>query len=166
MAPGEPEHEAARLYDSFGASLFRYAVMLLASREAAEDVIQQVFVALVGQRPLRLDDPERYLRRAVRNACYSALRHKKVRGAPAPERELLELAAPDASGIGREERIALETAIRQLPAEQREVVHLHVFEGRTFKEIAESTGDPPNTVASRYRYALEKLKAALTDTRS
>jgi RNA polymerase sigma-70 factor (ECF subfamily) len=163
MAPGEPEHEAARLYDSFGASLYRYALMMLASREAAEDVIQQVFVALLQQRRLRLDDPERYLRRAVRNACYSALRQKKVRGTTTHQ-ELFELAAPEGADVSREDRLALGAAVRGLPPEQREVVHLHIFEGRTFKEIAEATGDPMNTVASRYRYALEKLRVSMTES--
>jgi hypothetical protein len=39
-----PELAAGRLYDAYGASLFRYAEMILASREGSEDVIQQVFV--------------------------------------------------------------------------------------------------------------------------
>jgi RNA polymerase sigma factor (sigma-70 family) len=74
-----PEHEAGRLYDAYGASLYRYALMILASREEAEDVIQQVFAALLDSGRRRIDDEERYLRRAVRNACYSALRHQKIR---------------------------------------------------------------------------------------
>jgi len=42
MPRESPDHEAGRLYDVFGASLYRYASMILASREAAEDVLQQV----------------------------------------------------------------------------------------------------------------------------
>jgi DNA-directed RNA polymerase specialized sigma24 family protein len=37
--------------------------------------------------------------------------------------------------------------------------------GLTFREIADLTGDPANTVASRYRYALEKLRAQLSSQR-
>ena len=48
-----------------------------------------------------------------------------------------------------------------LPAEQREVVHLKVFEGMTFQEIADLCGESINTVASRYRYAIEKLRDQL-----
>ena len=59
------------------------------------------------------------------------------------------------------DRLALDAAIRALPPEQREVIHLHVFEGLTFKEVALATGEPANTVASRYRYALEKLRLSL-----
>jgi RNA polymerase sigma-70 factor, ECF subfamily len=156
-----PEHEAGRLYDAYGASLYRYALMILASREGAEDVIQQVFAALLNTRRRQIDDEERYLRRAVRNACYSALRHQKVRRGRTADETLLEVAA-EAPAVSEEDRIALAEAIRELPPDQREVIHLHIFEGRTFKDVAEMTGEPLNTIASRYRYALEKLKATLT----
>jgi RNA polymerase sigma-70 factor, ECF subfamily len=156
-----PEHEAGRLYDAYGASLYRYALMILASREGAEEVIQQVFAALLDSGRRRIDDEERYLRRAVRNACYSALRHQKVRRGRTADDTLLEVAA-EAPAVSEEDRIALAEAIRELPPDQREVIHLHIFEGRTFKDVAEMTGEPLNTIASRYRYALEKLKATLT----
>jgi DNA-directed RNA polymerase specialized sigma24 family protein len=61
MPPEQREQEAGRLYDAFGASLYRYALMVLASREAAEDVIQQVFVALLERRTGAIGDEERYL---------------------------------------------------------------------------------------------------------
>lgn len=156
-----PEHEAGRLYDAHGASLYRYALMILASREGAQDVIQQVFATLLDTPRRRIDDEERYLRRAVRNACYSALRYRKIRRGRTADDTLLEVAG-EAPPVSEEDRIALAEAIRELPPDQREVIHLHVFEGRTFKEVAEMTGEPLNTIASRYRYALEKLKATLT----
>lgn len=163
MAPGQ--QEVARLYDAYGASLYRYALMILGSREAAEDAIHQVFVALLSSRTSALTDEERYLQRAVRNACYSALRHQKVRQAPALDDELLESAAADGPAVTAEERMALAAAILDLPAEQREVIHLHVFEGRTFMEVAAISGESLNTIASRYRYALERMKAMLTGVR-
>jgi RNA polymerase sigma-70 factor (ECF subfamily) len=148
-----------RLFDAHGASLYRYALMVLADPAAAEDAVQQVFSGLL--RPavgIEVDDERRYLRRAVRNACYSALRRRRVRGEDEPLSALLE---PVSGERPLEERLALERAIRELPAEQREVVHLHVFEGLTFREIAEQCGDSINTVASRYRYAIERMRALL-----
>jgi RNA polymerase sigma-70 factor (ECF subfamily) len=143
-----------RLYDEYGASLYRYALMLLADHAAAEDAIQQVFARLVA-RPRAIDEGEHYLRRAVRNECYSVLRARVSKRFEAP---LLEPMVPEARV---EERMSLEAAIRELPIDQREAIHLHVFEGHTFQEIATLTGDSINTIASRYRYALEKLKQAL-----
>ena len=159
-------HEADRLYDSFGASLYRYALMILANREAAEDVLQQVFVALLDRGARHIENEEHYLRRAVRNGCYSVLRHEKVRGTAPVDEALLEAIAADRAGVSEEDRLTLAGAIRALPADQREVLHLHVFEGRTFKDVAEITGETLNTVASRYRYALDKLKAMLTESKS
>jgi DNA-directed RNA polymerase specialized sigma24 family protein len=75
--PGRPTELAGRLYDYYGASLYRYALMLLADRAAAEDAVHQVFaslVALLARDGTVLDNAEHYLRRAVRNECYSVLR--------------------------------------------------------------------------------------------
>ena len=145
-----------RLYDEYGVSLFRYALMLLADHSAAEDALQQVFAAVMRQ-TAALDNPAHYLRRAVRNECYSALRRRPLQ--PSLGEPLLEPAVPERVSV--EERIALERALVSLPVEQREVVHLHVFEGMTFKEVAEASGESINTVASRYRYAIDKLRIDL-----
>ena len=150
-----PAAHVGRLYDQYGASLYWYALMLLADSAAAEDAIQQVFVRLIA-RPREIGDHEHYLRRAVRNECYSTLRTSAGRTDDAP---LLEPVTPDARP---EERMSLEAAIRELPIDQREVLHLHVYEGRTFQEIADIAAESINTIASRYRYALQKLRQALT----
>jgi RNA polymerase sigma-70 factor (ECF subfamily) len=55
----------------------------------------------------------------------------------------------------------LQQALRDLPEEQRETVFLKVWSGLTLLEISEITQTPLNTVASRYRYALEKLRERL-----
>ena len=143
---------AGRLYDEFGSSLYRYAVMLLADAGAAEDAIQQVFAALLRNTGA-IDNEAHYLRRAVRNECYSALRRR--RDVPALDRPLLEPAAPQAVNV--DERIALERAIVGLPPDQREVIYLHVFEGMTFQEVANALDESINTIASRYRYAIEDV---------
>jgi RNA polymerase sigma-70 factor, ECF subfamily len=145
------------LYDRYGASLYRYAVMVLADPAAAADVVQTVFVSLLrrGSSP---EFNERYLRRAVRNECFSALRQRR--------RDVLASALPILETGGErdttDERLALEQALRELPPEQREVIHLKMFEGLTFQEIADVTNESINTIASRYRYGLEKLRAHLT----
>lgn len=148
-----------RLYDQHGASLYRYAVILLADPVSAEDAVHQVFAALLRtDTTIVFDNEAHYLRRAVRNECFSSLRRRRARDEHAT-RSLLEPVGPDC--VPPEERIALERALRALPVDQREVVHLHMFEGLTFREIAEQAGESINTVAGRYRYALARLKAAL-----
>ena len=56
---------------------------------------------------------------------------------------------------------ALAAAVAALPIEQREVIALKIDGDLTFAEIAAVIGISANTAASRYRYALEKLRAAL-----
>lgn len=58
----------------------------------------------------------------------------------------------------RERAKLLQDALSQLPAAQREVVTLKIWGELTFAEIAEALAIPPNTAASRYRYALEELR--------
>lgn len=156
--PGETASaRAGRLYDELGAGLYRYAVMLLADAAAAEDAIQQVFAALLRNTG-GIENEARYLRRAVRNECYSMLRGRGRRSEERA-RPMLEAVAPGI--VDHAERLALEGAIRQLPPEQREVVHLHVVEGWTFQEVADTSGESINTIASRYRYALARLRETL-----
>lgn len=154
----DAQSRVGRLYDTYGASLYRYAVMLLADAAAAEDVVQQVFMAVLRQQP-RFENEAHYLRAAIRNECYSALRRRRTRQEDVPhDSSVLEAAGDDVSA---EMRLALERALGELPAEQREVIHLHVFEGWTFQEIANGTDVSINTVTARYRYALGRLKRLL-----
>jgi len=150
----------AGVYRESGAQLYRYALMILAHRGDAEDVLQQVFAAALGKAPRReIADPAAYFRTAVRNAAYSLLRQRRT--ARAAEELILE---PVAGGCSPLEQAALEQALKALPPEQREVVHLHVYEGMTFQEVANATGESINTVSARYRYAVDKMRRLLGPT--
>ena len=160
---GQPltQHTLAELYDEYGPRLYRYALLLLANRAAAEDAVQEAFVQL-GRAMQKRPDVEAsfgYLATIVRNECYTSLRKRRRRAEdPGP---LIERASPEAT---EEERMILDAALRALPAEQREVVYLKVFEGLTFQEIADRFGISINTAGSRYRYAADALRRALAPT--
>jgi RNA polymerase sigma-70 factor, ECF subfamily len=155
------EDELGRWYDEYAAGLYRYALVVLADHAAAEDAVQQVFAKLLAASP-QLETPERYLRRALRNECYSRLAQRGGdRHHRGPARGLLEPSTEQAHAVDHAERLAIEAALQALPAEQREVIVLKVYEGWTLQEIAEGFGIPMNTVASRYRYALDKLRGML-----
>jgi RNA polymerase sigma-70 factor, ECF subfamily len=147
----------AALYDQHAARLYRYAHVLLADAGAAEDAVQEAFckLARAASRDAGLLSVQ-YLTTILRNECFSALRGRRRR--PEVSASLLE---PQGYGSTEEERLLLESALRALPAEQREVVYLKVFDGLTFQEIGDRSGVSLNTVASRYRYALAALRAAL-----
>ena len=73
--------------------------------------------------------------------------------------------AVDRQAIGRELQQRMERAIAELADEQREVFLMREYAGLPFKEIAEIMGCPENTVKSRMRYALERLRQELEEYR-
>lgn len=144
------------LYQRHGAALAAYGCCCGLDFGAAEDVVQQVFLKLLQGNGAVAQTPIAYLYRAVRNASLNYLRDRKHE-AEMPEEELwLSHATAD-----RAEVLALQKALHELPEEQREVVFLRIWSGMTLQEIEEATETPLNTVASRYRYALEKLRQRL-----
>ncbi|MGE3842506.1 MAG: RNA polymerase sigma factor [Vicinamibacterales bacterium] len=145
-----------RVYDQYAAVLYRYAVMLLGSSDGASDAVHEVFLALLQRRNKRIDELSAYLRVAVRNRCYSQLRNG--RRSVDNDRPLLE---PVSTETDPSLRLVFEAELRLLPPEQREVLHLKVFEGWTFQEIATLSGESLGTVTSRYRYAVDKLRVRL-----
>ena len=131
-----------------------------------EDVLQDVFSALVEANRLLMpiDHITGWLYRVARNRIIDLFR------ARTPESLELEdlLPAPDASPEAEYARTvlleALEQAIRELPPEQRDVFIAHELEGRSFKEIAATTGVGVNTLLSRKRYAVLRLRERLRHT--
>jgi RNA polymerase sigma-70 factor (ECF subfamily) len=153
------------IYEKHGSHLYRYALMILADHAHAQDAVQQVFLKAMkrGKRILEIASLESYLRKAVRNECYEIL--KKRRQADNVARllscEPILEKTPGAT-IDEDEQKILDSAIRKLPPDQREVLYMKVYEDKTFSEIALITGVSTNTAASRYRYAMDKLKETLT----
>jgi len=152
------------LYDQYAHAMFRYALALTGSVDDAEDAVQEVFVRIARdmKRLRKVSSIKSYLFSATRNAAYSQLRGKKRRD------HLHEAICVDIRVKLEEEtggKVATSAALCEafggLPLDQREVLLLKVFDEMTFKEIAETTGASINTVASRYRYGIERLRQAL-----
>lgn len=151
-------------YETHAESLYRYALMILADPGAAEDAVHQAFAKFMERQTetARIEHLAVYLRTAVRNECYRVLGRRRVFAGllkRLPARPILE--QTDHGPFRADEKEHLEKAIRRLPAEQREVLHLKVYEGQTFGAIAALTGVSLNTAASRYRYALDGLRRAM-----
>ena len=84
-------------------------------------------------------------------------------------RDIREQAAPEwfqPSTVEAGHDDELDRAVKSLPSHLREVVVLKTWSELTFQQIADTLGIPLNTAASRYRYALEHLRAALKEVRS
>jgi RNA polymerase sigma-70 factor, ECF subfamily len=144
------------LYRQHGPALLAYGTSLLGNRSAAEDVLHQVFLKLLGRDQLP-EDARPYLFKAVRNRALNALRHTSRMRSLEGQEWLIKPQGMLETGL------EVEQAMRDLPPEQREVVVMHIWGEMTLVEVAAVLDIPENTAASRYRYALNKLRALLKE---
>jgi len=152
------------LYDTYSRPLFRYSLALTCSPDDAEDAVQVVFVRVSREwkRLVRVKNVKAYLFSAVRNAAFNILRGKRRRDALHESicSDFQVRQQVDGGELRVDGRVLCE-ALDDLPVDQREVLVLKVFDEMTFKEIADTVGASVNTVASRYRYGIDKLRQAL-----
>lgn len=149
------------LFDCVAPRLLRYAETVTRNRDDAEDAVQAAMTR-VAQHPGRLaaaDHPWAYFLKVLRNEALRVISRRR----PAKALDAsLSVWTYDEGRLQREEsRSHVREAVRRLPPEQFEVVVLKIWEGMTFHEIAVVLGESPNTAASRYRYALDKLSRYL-----
>ncbi|MCL2641697.1 MAG: sigma-70 family RNA polymerase sigma factor [Phycisphaerales bacterium] len=139
------------------AALFLMARQYLTTREEAEDAVHDGFVKFWKSRT-SARDPLAYLFTCVRNAALDLRRARNsgVHASACPPLSLLEPSVEQ-----EERRDQIETALAQIPSEQREVLVLKIWSELTFAQVAEVLKIPPNTAASRYRYALQNLEPLL-----
>ncbi len=141
----------------------------------AEDLLQDVFCELVEANRLLMPVQHitGWLFQVARNRITDLFRRKKTEtfsdAAIAGDDELLRLedllpspdAGPEALYARRVLLEELELAVAELPKEQREVFVAHELEGRSFREMAAETGVSVNTLLSRKRYAVLRLRERL-----
>jgi RNA polymerase sigma-70 factor, ECF subfamily len=155
----------AELYDLCADRLHHYLVVRLQSREDADDVLQETFIRLATWRHklAGVENLVAYLFAIARNEALRLLarrtRESRSRASIDASELFYQPAADDLEA--REAAVALAAALARLPEEQREVVQLKTYAGLTLAEIAEVTGAPAGTVATRYRAGIEKLKESL-----
>ena len=151
-------HWCESLYEGNAAQLVLYGRALGLSHSEAEDVLQETFLALL-QHVERPEKPLHYCLRSFRNR---ALNYRRSLW----RRLTRELESQHwferGEGETAQERAAMR-CLAQLPREQREVIVLKIWHRYTFEMIGELLELSPNTVAGRYRYGLQKLKAHLKD---
>lgn len=161
----DPTAELERLYDEHAQALFAFLLDLTRSEADTRDLLQEVLIK-IARRPELLDgvcDERHFLLRMARNQAVDLARRRGTRDRHHGElaEESAQLFAPtedpDRWTFGQ----ALAEALGELPPDQREVMHLKLWEDLTFEEIAAVLEISPNTAASRYRYGLDKLRARL-----
>ena len=152
----QQRHWCERQYEEQAAQLILYGRALGLSHGEAEDVLQETFVALLRQAQPP-EKPAHYCLRSFRNRALNYRRGMWRRLARELEsRRWFERG----DGETPQERAAQRCLVK-LPAEQREVIVLKIWHQYTFEAIGDLLGLSPNTVAGRYRYGLQKLRACL-----
>ncbi len=153
-----------RLYDEHAQALFAFVLNLLRHEADTRDVLQELFVK-VARNPRLLEgvkDPRGFLLRLAHNLAIDLMRRRAARNRN--ERLAAETVALFAPTDDPDEKVfagTLAEALGELPPEQRAVVHLKLWERLAFEQIAAVLDISPNTAASRYRYAIDKLRARL-----
>jgi RNA polymerase sigma-70 factor (ECF subfamily) len=147
-----------QIYRLHRKGLFTLALSITRRPESAEDAVHEAMVRLCRSGKSPTGDPVAYVFAAVRNAAVDQNRKGglvSIFDLAEPSQEP-ELALDD---LERDRLVA--DAIEELPEDQREAVVMHLYSGLTFQQVAEVLDVPLQTIASRYRRALVKLREQL-----
>lgn len=152
------------LYRRHRQRLFQHAFVHCRGRAAvAEEVVQDVFLSLFSGQAAPATNVAGFLLVSVRNRAINASQRREARsdqvGLEQAPRLSDRAAGPEAAADQRERAALLNEALLDLPPEQREVVLLRTFEGLSWKAIAALLDVPLPTASTRYRAALQRLRA-------
>lgn len=131
------------------------AVRRLGNLETAEDIVHDSIIkAIMSRKDLRETSSLRaWLRSIVTNACHNYYRKNKKEFV---ELDSVQLTAPEIAeyDVLAERKIQLKKEIERLPPKQKMAVYMRIYQGKSFKEIAEAMNAPYNTAKANYRHGL------------
>ncbi|MHC4646813.1 MAG: RNA polymerase sigma factor [Planctomycetota bacterium] len=161
------EEAFSLIYEKYKDYLLTLSTALLNDISAAEDVVHSVFVGLAES----IEDFEltgslkKYLAICALNRARNVKKARRLSAFPISEAEhaACDSARPEHSAMLAEDSRRVNDALARLPYEQREVITLHLKGGMKFRQIASLQNESINTVQSRYRYGLEKLRSLLNE---
>ena len=158
----QPERALTEMFDLTAQRLVRFAITITGNQPDAEDALQGAFsrIAFKPRLLAKADAPWPYLIRSVRNEALRIIQKRKGTGLEVAERSSGQESI-ESQVVQEETADTVRRLLKTLPKNQYEVVILKHWEELTFAEIAETLGLSQNTVASRYRYAMEKLQRSL-----
>ena len=140
-------------YAKYGAMLFRLALSQLGTKEAAEDVVQEVFLKRMSRRDFRdIEHEKRWLIRVTVNECHSLWRKEGRR------REVSLSGCLPAAEISQEERLQTEAMLASMEPETRLIFHLYYYEGYNLSEISEMLCWSLSKVKMRLKRGRDRLR--------
>lgn len=148
------------LYDEFAPAVYAFALQLTHKEEEAKDLLQNLFQRLASRSRITILNPRSFLLRCTYHAYVDLVRRESSRKLTLERlaQEPILVFQPDSNDAEKDVINVLLQKLNALPEEQRVVVHLKIWEERSFRQIASILDISANTAASRYRYALDKMK--------
>jgi RNA polymerase sigma-70 factor, ECF subfamily len=158
----------SQLYDRFSSLVFTLAMRMLRARSDAEDLLQEVFVQVWRQAQsysAERGSPEAWIINIARSRAID-----KIRSIRRMEKSFVLTDDParaessdnvESSVAESEARMAMNSALANLPETQRKVLELAYFGGLTQTEIATRLAEPLGTVKTRMRSAIQRLREML-----
>lgn len=154
-----------KLVRRYASPLLTFLFRMTGNRHSSEELLQEVFLRVWSKRGLyRLDKPFRaWLFAIAANLCRSEHRRPAVRAGNLDEQSAPGRGeTPEQRAIAHETSKIVETAVADLPPQQRMVVVLRVWNGLNFSEIADIAGIAESTARSNMTRGLESLRKALS----
>ena len=154
--------ELEQIFDQMSASLLGYLKTMLLDEHLAEDVLQNVFIKIFKavMSDYKIKNLKAFIFTVARNEA-NRERHKNKKIS------YISLAGQvfiyNSNKIKDQELSNLQEALLSLPVKQREVVYLKIYAGFSYPEIGQCMDISENTAASRFRYAMEKMRSFLED---
>lgn len=148
-----------KLYEETSPAIYGFALSILKNKSDAEDILQDLYVRVYQSASTyrTKGKPMAWLLTMTRNLCLMRIREqKKTNLLPSDEiYQVYEQAVTD------EDRMVLESLLKDLKDEERQIVVLHSLTGLKHREIASLLELPLPTVLSKYNRALKKLRNLL-----
>ena len=151
----------AELYDRYGRVAYGLAYRVLQNSALAEDAVQDAFLTVWRTSGTYIEErgkPSTWLLTLVHRRAVDIVRREQRRRQPPPVEEATPVAtAAEEEATLRDRRRAVQAALRQLPADQREAIELAYYGGLTQSQLARQLDVPLGTVKSRMFAGLRRL---------
>lgn len=155
--------EFNKTYLPLADSLYRVAFHILESREDALDAVQDLYLRLWDTRDVldSVRNPKAYCLTLVRNMCIDRVRRASAKRAEEADDNIPSGCDTERRMLDRERLDRAVGIMEKLPARQREVLNMRVFEGLSYKEISARTGIGNLSLRVMISNARRKIKSAL-----
>ena len=157
QAESRVDRMAAEALDTYGNAILRCAYSYLHNMADAEEILQDTLLKLLTAAPDFESEAHKkaWLLRVAANLSKNRIEYNALRASDELSEDLAE--------EGREDLSFVWDAVKELPVQFREVIHLHYYEGYSTDEIAKILQRNPSTVRSDLRRGREKLKTILQE---